>query len=154
MVLLIVNFNVLFCSDESGAASLGRGRRSAATNRSRQQLQRERALHMAARHTAPLSDSPLSPEQQLQPTASPTPPSAPTQPPPPASCQAIPDKIPKHDVHQEEPDPVQLSSEDPAAAAAAVKELDKQEVELLVSLMQGWFLVIWFSLRFHALAHN
>lgn len=105
---------------------------------------------MAARNTAPLSDSPLSPEQQLQPTPSPAPSPVPAQPPPPASCQAIPDKIPKHDVHQEEPDPVQLSSEDPAA----VKELDKQEVELLVSLMQGWFLVIWFSLRFHALAHN
>ncbi|KAG7316777.1 hypothetical protein KOW79_020318 [Hemibagrus wyckioides] len=110
--------------NESVAASLGRGRRSAATNRSRQQLQRERALQMAARNTAPLSDSPLSPEQQLQPAPSP----APAQPPPPASCQAIPDNIPKHDVHQEEPDPVQLSSEDPAAAA--VKELDKQEVEL------------------------
>ncbi|KAK3516749.1 hypothetical protein QTP70_022540 [Hemibagrus guttatus] len=104
--------------NESIAASLGRGRRSAATNRSRQQLQREKALQMAAKNKATPGDSLLSPEQQLQP--------APLPAPPPASCQANPDKIPKHDVQQAESDPVKLTSEDPAV----VKELDKQEVEL------------------------
>ncbi|GAA6105099.1 RAB6-interacting golgin [Tachysurus ichikawai] len=105
--------------NESVSASLGRGRRSAATNRSRQQLQREKALQMAARNKANSGDCLLSPEQQLHPA----PPPAPS----PAPRQTNPDKAPNPDVHQAEPDPVPLNSQDPSAA---VKELDKQEVEL------------------------
>lgn len=104
--------------NESVTASLGRGRRSATTNRSRQQLQREKALQMTAKTKAALSESPLSPEQQLQPA------------PPQASspCQTNPEAVPKQDLPQEDQDPVHLDSTDPAGA---VKELEKQEVELL-----------------------
>ncbi|XP_027019134.1 RAB6-interacting golgin [Tachysurus fulvidraco] len=109
--------------NESVSASLGRGRRSAATNRSRQQLQREKALQMAARNKANPGDCLLSPEQQL---LHPAPPPAPSPAPSPAPRQTNPDKAPHPDVHQE-PDPVPLNSQDPSAA---VKELDKQEVEL------------------------
>ncbi|KAI5090400.1 RAB6-interacting golgin [Silurus meridionalis] len=105
--------------NENVMASLGRGRRSAPTNRSRQQLQREKALQMAAKQKATLVDSPLPPEQQLQPA----PPPPPT---PPASCPTNPDILPKQDIKQAEPDSVTPNPEDPAA----VKELDKQEVEL------------------------
>ncbi|XP_017312158.1 RAB6-interacting golgin isoform X2 [Ictalurus punctatus] len=101
--------------DESVGASFGRGRRSAPTNRSRQQLQREKALQMAAKHKAALSGSAISPEQQLQPST------------PPAPCQTNPDKVPKQELQQAEPEPGPLDSEDPPSA---VKELDKQEVEL------------------------
>lgn len=92
---------------------------------------------MAAKSKAALSDSPLCPEQQLQPA----PPSALPPSSPDASCQTNPNKVPKQDVHQAEPDPAQPDSEDPAAP---VKELDKQEVELLVSLISGWFVVTRF----------
>ncbi|KAI5619972.1 RAB6-interacting golgin [Silurus asotus] len=105
--------------NETVMASLGRGRRSAPTNRSRQQLQREKALQMAAKQKATFVDSPLPPEQQLQPA----PPPPPT---PPASCPTNPDILPKQDIKQAEPDSVTPNPEDPAA----VKELDKQEVEL------------------------
>lgn len=125
------NLNVFHCAGESVAASFGRGRRSAPTNRSRQQLQREKALHMAAKQKAALGDSPLSPEQQLQPAPSP----APT----PAPNQTHPDEVPKQEPQQAEAETV--PSEDPGSA---VKELDKQEVELLVSLMQRLFVVIRF----------
>ncbi|MCJ8743522.1 hypothetical protein PDJAM_G00094920 [Pangasius djambal] len=109
-------------ANESAVASVGRGRRSAPTNRSRQQLQREKALHMAAKQKAALGDSALSPEQQLQPA--PVPPPAPPPAPP---HQTTPDKVPKQELQQEEPGSVPLDSEDPPTA---VKELDKQEVEL------------------------
>lgn len=105
------------------AASFGRGRRSAPTNRSRQQLQREKALQMAAKHKASLGDSPLAPEQQLQPAPPSSPPS-----------HTHPETVPKQEFPQAEPEP---GSEDPGTAA--VRELDKQEVELLVSLVQGRF---------------
>lgn len=122
------NLDVVYCSGESVVASFGRGRRSAPTNRSRQQLQREKALQMAAKQKAALSDTPLSPEQQLQPAPSPDP------------RQTNPNTVPKQELQQPEPETtVTLNSEDPLAT---VKELDKQEVELLVSLMQGWFVVI------------
>lgn len=83
---------------------------------------------MAAKHKAALSGSAISPEQQLQPST------------PPAPCQTNPDKVPKQELQQAEPEPGPLDSEDPPSA---VKELDKQEVELLVSLMQGRFVVTW-----------
>lgn len=105
------------------SASFGRGRRSAPTNRSRQQ--REQALQTAANQKAALSGSPLAPEQQL----------------PAAPLPTIPDKAPKHELQQTAPETVTPEPEDPPAA---VQELDKQEVELLVSLMQSWFVVIWF----------
>ncbi|KAF4070966.1 hypothetical protein AMELA_G00279540 [Ameiurus melas] len=101
--------------DESVGAAFGRGRRSAPTNRSRQQLQREKALQMAAKHKAALSDSAISPEQQLQPA---------TQP---AACPTNPDKVPKQESQQAEPEAGPLDSEGPPSA---VKELDKQKVEL------------------------
>lgn len=126
----------MYCLDENVAASFGRGRRSAATNRSRQQLQREQALLTAAKQKAALGGSPLSPKQQLQPALTSAPPPALTSAPPPPSS----DKVPKQDLQQVEPETVTIDSEDPPSA---VKELDKQEVELLVSLMQGWVAVIW-----------
>ncbi|TSN30224.1 RAB6-interacting golgin [Bagarius yarrelli] len=103
---------------ESVTSSIGRGRRSTATNRSRQQLQREKALQMAAKNKAALSESPLSPEQQLQP---PSPPPLQASPPI-SSSQTNPEKVPKQDLQEQDPD-----YRDPTAA---VKELEKQEVEL------------------------
>lgn len=99
-----------------------RGRKPAPANRSRQQLQRERALQLAAQRNAPTG---LPPEQQL------------TKPPPqeePAPQPATPAAPPaaRQEVLQKpsEPEPTGNHQPDPEEGTPVVKELEKQEVEL------------------------
>ncbi|XP_072244738.1 RAB6-interacting golgin [Leuresthes tenuis] len=99
-----------------------RGRKPPPAGRSRQQLQRERALQLAAQKTAGAGSPGLPPEQQL------------TKPPPKEEPQ--PAALP-------EPPPVRLERQEPAVmrpdgnhqpdaeeATPVLKELEKQEVEL------------------------
>ncbi|KAL7888000.1 hypothetical protein AOLI_G00029740 [Acnodon oligacanthus] len=105
-------------SEAAVRAALGRGRRSAPTNRSRQQLQRERALQLAAKQNDG-SGSLLPPDQQLKPSSpSPSSPShmSPTKP----RTEELKPSEPLE--HEPAPRP-----EDPPFV---VKELDKVEVEL------------------------
>ncbi len=115
--------------NQAVSVTLGRGRKAAPTNRSRQQLQRERALQLADKQKE--SSHSLPPDQQL--TKPPDPPAvshpAPVKPrdePKPLESQLV----------EHEAEPVQHDPESPAESAppAVIKELDKQEVELLVSL--------------------
>lgn len=104
---------------------MGRGRKAAPTNRSRQQLQRERALQLAAKQQE--GSHSLPPDQQL--TKPPDPPAV--SHPAPVKPKPLESQLVEH-----EAEPVQHDPESPAESAppAVIKELDKQEVELLVSL--------------------
>lgn len=102
------------------AAAAARGRKPAPANRSRQQIQREKALQMAAQKNA----SPcLPPEQQLtkpppreEPEPQPTAPAA-------AAAPAVRQEV--------QPKPSEIKPA-PEEEIPAVKELAKQEVALLV----------------------
>ncbi|XP_016091128.1 RAB6-interacting golgin [Sinocyclocheilus grahami] len=109
--------------NQAVSVTLGRGRKAAPTNRSRQQLQRERALQLAAKQEE--DSHSLPPDQQL--TKPPDPPAvshpAPVKPrdePKPLESQLV------------EAEPVKHDPESPAefAPPAVIKELDKQQVEL------------------------
>uniref|UniRef100_UPI003AAC6620 RAB6-interacting golgin isoform X2 n=1 Tax=Centroberyx gerrardi TaxID=166262 RepID=UPI003AAC6620 len=111
-------------TDQALPAALGRGRKPAPTNRSRQQLQRERALQVAAQQKVEAGSPALPPEQQL------------TRPPPkdvprpaaPAGAAAA----AKPEVEKPKEENLTVNHE-PAAAEVSppvVKELEKQEVEL------------------------
>lgn len=130
---------IFYPANQTVHATLGRGRRPAPTNRSRQQLQREKALQVAAKQKEDAGSLP--PEQQL------------TKPPdlPPVSHSALlksqeQSKVMESELVQHElvkHEPVKHEPEEPEAVAlptVAIKELDKQEVELLVSLflLQTW----------------
>ncbi|XP_071342683.1 RAB6-interacting golgin [Trachinotus anak] len=111
--------------DSAGPAASARGRKPAPPNRSRQQLQRERALQLAAQKNAGAGSPGLPPEQQLtkpppQPKAEPQP-AAPTRPP------AVRLEVqPKHsEVKPKENHHTAVDEQTPA-----IKELEKQEVEL------------------------
>ncbi|XP_056620440.1 RAB6-interacting golgin [Triplophysa dalaica] len=113
-------------SDHSNqAVTLGSGRRPAPTNRSRQQLQRERALKMAAKQKEGIDSLP--PEQQL--FKPPEPPAASHH--APLKSQEEPKALDSEPVKHESK-PVRHESETIAEAPTPVivKELDKQEVEL------------------------
>lgn len=113
--------------------TLGRGRRPAPTNRSRQQLQRERALQLAAKQKEGSHSLPL--EQQL--TKPPDPPVVSH----PAPVKSRDESKPlESQLVQHEAEPVDRESPPESVPPAIVKELDKQEVELLVSLvpLQTW----------------
>ncbi|XP_052443236.1 RAB6-interacting golgin [Carassius gibelio] len=108
--------------NQAVSVTLGRGRKAAPTNRNIQQLQRERALQLAAKQKDSQS---LPADQQL--TKPPDPPAsshpAPVKPrdePKPLETQLVEQGHVKHD------------PESPAesAPAAVIKELDKQQVEL------------------------
>ncbi|XP_029003842.1 RAB6-interacting golgin [Betta splendens] len=100
--------------DSAVAAAAARGRKPGTTNRSRQQLQREKALQLAALKNARGELTLLSPEQQL----TKPPPKEPAQ--PPAPERAAQREVTASDMHQ------------PAAEeeTPAVKELERREVEL------------------------
>ncbi|XP_062857326.1 RAB6-interacting golgin [Trichomycterus rosablanca] len=103
-------------ANDTAAASFGRGRRSAPTNRSRQQLQREKALQMAVKQKGGGSST-VSPDQQLQPPLPPSP--SPT-------CSTK-----EQDLKQVEPETPKLNSVPPSEdPQVTVMELDTQEVEL------------------------
>ncbi|XP_030627884.1 RAB6-interacting golgin [Chanos chanos] len=121
-------------SAEAVPAALGRGRKPAPTNRSRQQLQRERALQLAAQQKD--VNSSLPPEQQLtKPRVEPVPTdSAPKQS---TLKQPAPTDGKDGDPKQKEPQPVKQDPQPQMAAPepveeppVVVKELDKEEVEL------------------------
>ncbi|XP_026871707.2 RAB6-interacting golgin [Electrophorus electricus] len=99
---------------DAGVASCGRGRRSSATNRSRLQLQREKALQSAAKHSC---GSPLSPDQQLS-----YPPPLPPEPGRPCLVKA-----PEQDLKALVAPAAEPPSEDPPVV---LKELDQKQVEL------------------------
>ncbi|KAG7233466.1 hypothetical protein INR49_007004 [Caranx melampygus] len=112
----------------TGPAATARGRKPAPANRSRQQLQREKALQNAAQRNAAAGCPSLPPEQQL---------TKPPPPPPPKEEEAQPAAAPTGPpAVRVEVQPKQ-SEVKPAAEeeAPAVKELEKQEVELLVWLI-------------------
>ncbi|KAL6486078.1 hypothetical protein MHYP_G00054700 [Metynnis hypsauchen] len=107
-------------SEAAVRAALGRGRRSAPTNRSRQQLQRERALQLAAKQNDG-SGSLLPPDQQLKPPS-----------PSPSSPSHMSLTKPRtEDLKPFEPETVKHDPEPrPEDPPLVVKELDKVEVEL------------------------
>uniref|UniRef100_A0A671PLE2 RAB6-interacting golgin n=1 Tax=Sinocyclocheilus anshuiensis TaxID=1608454 RepID=A0A671PLE2_9TELE len=109
--------------NQAVSVTLGRGRRAAPTNRSRQQLQRERALQLAAKQKE--GSHSLSPDQQL--TKPPDPPAIILPAPVKSQDESNPleTQLVKH-----EAEPVKHDPESPAV----IKELGKEEVELLVSL--------------------
>ncbi|XP_058495324.1 RAB6-interacting golgin [Solea solea] len=109
--------------ESAGLAAAARGRKPASANRSRQQLQRERALHLASQKNIVDGGHVLPPEQQLTkppPKEEPRP-AAPARAPAvrldaqPKICEVKPSK--DHQPAAEEQTPL-------------VKELEKQEVEL------------------------
>ncbi|XP_066533152.1 RAB6-interacting golgin [Hoplias malabaricus] len=111
-------------NDAAVRASLGRGRRSAPTNRSRQQLQRERALQVATKQNDG-SGSLLSPEQQLKP------PPPPLQPSPNTTASSKVSEPRNKGPNPSEPETVKHESEpQPEDPPVMIKELDKVEVEL------------------------
>lgn len=117
--------------NQTVAATLGRGRRPAQTNRSRQQLQREKALQMATKQKEDVGSLP--PEQQL--TKPPDPPSV-SQPAPLKSpeqskvmeSELVKQELVKHESVKHEPEEPEAIAQ--AQPTVAIKELDKQEVEL------------------------
>lgn len=110
-------------------AAAARGRKAAPANRSRQQLQRERALQLAAQKSTGAPAPGLLLEQQLS-----TPPpkeEAVFQPMAPTGATAVKEEL------QQKPNEVKSTeSHQPRSEeeTPAVKELEKQEVELLVCL--------------------
>lgn len=110
-------------NDPAVRAALGRGRRSAPTNRSRQQLQRERALQLATKQNDD-HGSPLPPNQQLKPPS-------PLSPSPSQTVQSKPSSPRSEEPIPSEPGEVNHES-DPQLERPieSVKELDKLEVEL------------------------
>ncbi|XP_026179578.1 RAB6-interacting golgin [Mastacembelus armatus] len=104
-------------------SAAARGRKPAPANRSRQQLQRERALQLAAQKSAGPAAPALPPEQQL---AKPPPREEP-QPAAPAVAPAV-----KQELKQQPGELKQTEKTHPAAEeeAPVVKELERREVEL------------------------
>nr|XP_046248402.1 RAB6-interacting golgin [Scatophagus argus] len=106
--------------DSAMSAAAARGRKPAPANRSRQQLQRERALHLAVQKNLGVASSGLPPEQQL------------TKPPPnehpgpqliaPTAATAVRQEAKPADGFQ--------AASPPEEETPALKELEKQEVEL------------------------
>nr|XP_046158423.1 RAB6-interacting golgin isoform X2 [Oncorhynchus gorbuscha]XP_046158424.1 RAB6-interacting golgin isoform X2 [Oncorhynchus gorbuscha] len=111
--------------DQAVPAALGRGRKPASTNRSRQQLQRERALQLATQQKSGPDSSALPPEQQLT-----KPPPQPTKALPKAVIQPIvtPTK-PVEEPSQKETLAVNHAPAPAEDTSPIVKELEKQEVE-------------------------
>lgn len=121
------NHGHVYFSDSTVSAPPVRGRKPASGNRSRQQLQRERALQSAAQKNVGAESLVLSREQQLtkqSPREEPKPTAPATTPTVKQEVQQKP-AIMKHN----ENDQPTTEEETPV-----VKELDKQEIELLV-----WF---------------
>ncbi|XP_033476646.1 RAB6-interacting golgin [Epinephelus lanceolatus] len=106
--------------DSTFPAAATRGRKSGPANRSRQQLQREKALQLAAQKNAGAGSPCLPPEQQL---TKPPPPKEEPQPQPtaPTAAPAV-----KQEVQQT---PSEMKPP-PEEETPAVKELEKQEVAL------------------------
>ncbi|XP_051511828.1 RAB6-interacting golgin-like [Myxocyprinus asiaticus] len=111
-------------TNQAVPVTLGRGRRPAPTNRSRLQLQRERALHLAAKQKE--DSGSLPPEQQL--SKPPDPPAV--SHPAPLRSQEEP-KLLESELFKHESEIVKHDPEPSAEAMPTVilKELDKQEVE-------------------------
>lgn len=106
-------------------AAAFRGRKPAPANRSRQQLQRERALQLAVQKNHSVSSHGLSPDQELNKT-----PAKETDGPPFTAQTGTP--VVSQEVQQK---PTQVTENHQAAAeetTPAVKELETIEVELLV----------------------
>ncbi|CDQ89829.1 unnamed protein product [Oncorhynchus mykiss] len=111
--------------DQAVPAALGRGRKPAPTNRSRQQLQRERALQLATQQKSGPGSSALPPEQQLT-----KPPPQPTKALPKAVIQPV--VAPTKPVEEPSQKGTLAVNHAPAPAedtSPIVKELEKQEVE-------------------------
>lgn len=116
----------MYVSDSAPPAVAARGRKPALANRTRQQLQRERALQLAAQKTAGAESTSLPPEQQL---TKPTPKEEPR--PQPSARTGAPAVT--HET-QQKPSEMKLDENHQPAVEKSppVKELETQEVELLV----------------------
>lgn len=101
------------------AAAAARGRKPVPANRSRQQLQRERALQVAAQRNAGAASLCLPPEQQLAKPPPPPPPAKDDSEPQPTAPPAAADRHTPTDVRPA-----------PAEESAGVKELEIPEVAL------------------------
>lgn len=104
-------------------AAAARGRRPAPATRSRQQVQREKALQLAVQKNHTVASNGLQPEQQLAK--------------PPASQQEAPsaaDLAVKETDQPKPPDEMEQPQPPAEEASPGVKELEKEEVELLVRL--------------------
>lgn len=119
-------------------AAVTRGRKTASVNRSRQQLQRERALQLAVQKNTAAASPSLPPGQQLN---SPPPKESPglqlsVEARAPAVTQEMKQKateVMSTGIHQPAPE----------ETTSAVKELEKQEVEVLVCF------IIFLTLKCH-----
>lgn len=109
--------------DQAESSAFGRGRKPAPTNRSRQQLQRERALQLAAQQKVGTATTVLPPEQQL----TMRPPKNVPQPAAPAAAPATTPEVPKAKEGNLTVNHEPATIED---LTPVVKELEKQEVEL------------------------
>lgn len=104
-------------------AAAARGRRQAPANRSRQQVQREKALQLAVQKNHTVASNGLQPEQQL------AKPPANEKPGPSTADLAV------KETDQPKPSDVIEEHQPPAEETSpGVKELEKEEVELLVRL--------------------
>lgn len=115
----------MYFSDSTVSAPPVRGRKPASGNRSRQQLQRERALQSTAQKNAGAESFVLSPEQQL------TKPSPREEPKPtaPATTPTVKQEVQQKPAIMKPNENDQPTTEE---ETPVVKELDKQEIELLV----------------------
>ncbi|XP_078114399.1 RAB6-interacting golgin [Sander vitreus] len=104
--------------DSAGSAAAARGRKPVPANRSRQQIQREKALQLAAQKNAGAASLCLPPEQQL---TKPPPEEEPKGAAPPAGAPAV-----KQEVQEKA---IEMKTA-PEKETPAVKELEKQEVAL------------------------
>lgn len=113
--------------DSAVTAAASRARKPPASSRSRQQLQRERVLHLSVQKSAQLGTAALPPEQQLQ------------QPLPSAKEEVQPaaGSGPAHPAPTVSPDEPQIQPNENHHVGAqeetpAVKELEQREAEVLV----------------------
>lgn len=114
----------MYFSDSTVSAPPVRGRKPASGNRSRQQLQRERALQSAAQKNVGAESLVLSREQLTKPSPREEP-----KPTAPATTPTVKQEVQQKPAIMKHNENDQPTTEE---ETPVVKELDKQEIELLV----------------------
>lgn len=114
--------------DSAAPAAAARGRKPAPSGRSRQQVQREKALQLAAHSNHTVASSALQPEQQL------------AKPPPNEHLgDSTPDVVVKEVDQLKASEVIEHHQPPVEGTSPGVKELDKEEVEVLVWESAGKF---------------